>query len=58
MFLRHTLASNMFMNDFPVMQLSHKLGHANPHVSLKVYSHSIKGMEVQIEEYMEKLGSK
>jgi len=48
----------MFMNDFPVMQLSHKLGHANPHVSLKVYSHSIKGMEVQIEEYMEKLGSK
>ncbi|MDB4195274.1 hypothetical protein N9803_06540 [Gammaproteobacteria bacterium] len=31
-------------------------GHADPHVTLKVYSHFVKGMEVQIEEYMEKLG--
>ena len=26
------------------------------HVTLKVYSHFVKGMEVQIEEYMEKIG--
>ena len=32
--------------------LFHRLGHADPHVTLKVYSHLVKGMEVQIEEYM------
>jgi integrase len=54
--LRHTHASNLLMNNFPLIQLSHRLGHADPHVTLKVYSHFVKGMEVQIEEYMEKLG--
>ena len=48
--------SNLLMNNFPLIQLSHRLGHADPHVTLKVYSHFVKGMEVQIEEYMEKLG--
>ena len=43
------------MNNFPLIQLSHRLGHADPHVTLKVYSHFVKGMEVQIEEYMEKI---
>ena len=27
-----------------------------PHVTLKVYSHFVIGMEVKIEEYMEKIG--
>ncbi|MDB9997926.1 hypothetical protein OAD86_00695 [bacterium] len=54
--LRHTHASNLLMNNFPLIKLSHRLGHADPHVTLKVYSHFVKGMEVQIEEYMEKLG--
>ena len=54
--LRHTHASNLLMNNFPLIQLSHRLGHADPHVTLKVYSHFVKGMEVQIEEYMEKIG--
>ena len=46
----------IFLNNFPLIQLSHRLGHADPHVTLKVYSHFVKGMEVQIEEYMEKIG--
>ena len=54
--LRHTHASNLLMNNFPLIQLSHRLGHADPHVTLKVYSHFVKGIQVQIEEYMEKLG--
>jgi integrase len=54
--LRHTHASNLLMNNFPLIQLSHRLGHADPHVTLKVYSHFVKGMEVNIEEYMEKIG--
>ena len=33
-----------------------RLGHADPHETLKVYSHFVIGMEVKIEEYMEKLG--
>jgi len=44
------------MNNFPLIQLSHRLGHADPHVTLRVYSHFVMGMEVQIEEYMEKIG--
>lgn len=35
---------------------SNRLGHADPHVTLKVYSHFAIGMEVKIEEYMEKIG--
>ena len=54
--LRHTHASNLLMNNFPLIQLSNRLGHADPHVTLKVYSHFVIGMEVKIEEYMEKIG--
>ena len=54
--LRHTHASNLLMNNFPLIQLSNRLGHADPHVTLKVYSHFVIGMEVNIEEYMEKIG--
>ncbi|MDA8798853.1 hypothetical protein N9E65_00605 [Gammaproteobacteria bacterium] len=44
------------ISDFPLIQLSNRLGHADPHVTLKVYSHFVLGMEVKIEEYMEKIG--
>ena len=54
--LRHTHTSNLLMNNFPLIQLSNRLGHADPHVTLKVYSHFVIGMEVRIEEYMEKIG--
>lgn len=54
--LRHTHASNLLMYNFPLTELSMRLGHADPHVTLRVYSHFIKGMESDIDEYMKKIG--
>jgi len=41
--LRHTHASNMVMNNFPVLQLSHRLGHEDPTITLSIYSHLVDG---------------
>lgn len=46
----------MHFNQKIIIKLSNRLGHADPHVTLKVYSHFVQGMEVEIEEYMEKIG--
>ena len=54
--LRHTHASNLLMYNFPLTELSMRLGHADPHVTLRVYSHFIKGMESDIDEYMKQIG--
>ena len=41
--LGHTRASNMLMNNLPVPQLSHRLGHADPSITLSIYSHLVYG---------------
>ena len=56
--LRHTHASNMLMNDFPVVQLSHRLGHADPSITLSIYAHEVKGMELDINNFIPNLGLK
>ena len=39
--LRHTFASINFMEDVPVLVLSNNLGHANPSITLDIYSRYI-----------------
>ena len=56
--LRHTHASNMLMNNFPVLQLSHRLGHADPSITLSIYSHVVKGMEIDVNNYMPNIALK
>ena len=53
------LVSTLWVNSHPSIFLVtgfKNLCHADPHVTLKVYSHFVQGMEVKIEEYMEKIG--
>ena len=49
--LRHTHASNLLMNNYPTLQLSHRLGHADPSITLSIYSHYVKGAEIDINDY-------
>ena len=54
--LERTILDYSTSDELGMIQLSNRLGHADPHVTLKVYSHFVIGMEVKIEEYMEKIG--
>lgn len=40
--LRHSYASGLIMSGAPVTEVQHRLGHSNPAVTLKVYSHWFK----------------
>ena len=55
--LRHTHASNLLMYNFPLTELSMRLGHADPQITLRVYSHFVGGMESNIDEFMSKVGT-
>ena len=56
--LRHTHASNMLMSNFPVLQLSHRLGHADPSITLSIYSHLVDGQQLDVNNFMPNLGMK
>ena len=56
--LRHTHASNMLSNNFPIIQLAHRLGHADPSITLSIYSHVVKGMEIDVNNYMPSINLK
>jgi integrase len=56
--LRHTHASNMLMNNFPVLQLSHRLGHADPSITLSIYSHLVDGQQLDVNNFMPNIGLK
>lgn len=43
--LRHTAATHMLMNRIPVAVVSRILGHTNPAITYRVYSHVIDSME-------------
>ena len=55
--LRYTHASNLLMYNFPLTELSMCLGHADPQITLRVYSHFVTGMESDIDEYMTQVGT-
>jgi len=56
--LRHTHASNMLSNNYPITQLAHRLGHADPSITLGIYSHVVKGMELDVNNYMPSINLK
>jgi integrase len=43
--LRHSCASAMIAAGAPVTEVQHRLGHANPAITLQVYSHFFKHTE-------------
>ena len=55
--LRHTHASNLLMYNFPLTELSMRLGHADPQITLRVYSYFVTGMESDIDKYMTQVGT-
>ena len=56
--LRHTHASNMLSNNYPITQLAHRLGHADPSITLSIYSHVVKGMELDVNNYIPSINLK
>ena len=56
--LRHSHASNMLMRDFPVLQLSHRLGHANPSITLSIYADYIEDDKYDINNFIPNIGLK
>ena len=52
--LRHTAASIMLMNGFPVIDVAQILGHASPTITLKTYGHYIPRGSVGINKMMDK----
>ena len=56
--LRHTHASNLLSNNYPITQLAHRLGHAKPSITLSIYSHVVKGMEIDVNNYIPKIALK
>lgn len=51
--LRHTAASLALAQGVPVVNVSAMLGHAGPHITLKIYAHILPGSERQTAEAME-----
>ena len=58
MVIRHTHASNMLSNNYPITQLAHRLGHADPSITLSIYSHVVKGMELDVNNYIPSINLK
>lgn len=51
---RHIHSSNLLMNNFPFIQLSNRLRHADLDVTLNFYTHLVVGMEVKIKKCLKK----
>ena len=48
--LRHTHATQLLANGIPLLEVSRRLGHAQPSVTLDMYGHAIQGYDAQIPE--------
>lgn len=46
--LRHSCASAMIATGAPITEVQHRLGHANPAITLLVYSHFLKNAESDV----------
>jgi integrase len=53
--LRHTAASLMLLASVPVAEVSRMLGHSSPHITYKIYAHSIPGAQQQAVAAMERI---
>ena len=42
---RHSCVSAMIANGAPITEVQHRLGHANPAITLQIYSHFLKHTE-------------
>ena len=43
------------MINCPLIQVSHRLGHADASITLKVYSHFLEELTVDFDEYLPKI---
>jgi len=50
--LRHSCASSMIASGAPITEVQHRLGHANPAITLLVYSHFMKHSESDVAEQL------
>ena len=41
----------MLSNSYPITQLAHRLGHADPSITLSIYSHVAKEMEIDVDDF-------
>jgi integrase len=48
----------MLSNSYPITQLAHRLGHADPSITLSIYSHVAKEMEIDVNNYIPNIGLK
>jgi len=55
---QHSHVSNLLMNNYPVLQLSHRLGHADPSITLSIYSHIVQGQELDVNNFLPNIGLK
>jgi len=53
--LRHTAASLMLLAGVPVAEVSRMLGHSSPHITYKIYAHSIPSAQHQAVAAMERI---
>ena len=42
----------MLENNYPLTQLAHRLGHAKPSITLSIYSHMVKELQFDVNQYM------
>ena len=48
----------MLSNSYPITQLAHRIGHEEPSIILSIYSHVVKGMEIDVNNYIPNIGLK
>ena len=48
----------MLSNNYSITQLAHRLGHADPSITLSIYSHVAKEMEIDVNNYIPNIGLK
>jgi integrase len=53
--LRHTAASLMLLAGVPIAEVSRILGHSSPHITYKIYAHSIPSAQHQAVAAMERI---
>ena len=51
--LRHSHASLLIHNGFPITLISKRLGHKSPDITLKVYSHMYKESGAQVAQFLQ-----
>ncbi|MBR2179145.1 MAG: tyrosine-type recombinase/integrase [Selenomonadaceae bacterium] len=51
--LRHSHASLLIYNGFPITLISKRLGHKSPDITLKVYSHMYKESGKKVAQFLQ-----